>query len=202
MKKKTNFILLTLLLILCGAFWGPSQKVQAATVTKVTHTVKTYQGSGKGFNWKQYMLISGKTNSGKTVWTYKTKTCVAAGGRSATLQVKGSSVYIIDDKTFVRLSKQTGKVLAKKSSKYLYGWMGAMAVDSKGNSYSIGKYATYLVKVDKSGNVKWKCNMNAYCGYEFADKVSLSGNKVTVRFGSNTKKVTVNASTGKVISSR
>lgn len=68
--------------------------------------------------------------------------------------MKGSSVYIIDDKTFVRLSKQTGKVLAKKSSKYLDGWMGAMAVDNNGNSYSIGKYATYLVKVNKAGTVK------------------------------------------------
>lgn len=46
MKKKTNFILLTLLLVLCGAFFGPSQKVEAATVTKVTHVVKTYQTSG------------------------------------------------------------------------------------------------------------------------------------------------------------
>ena len=196
MKKKTNFILLTLLLILCGAFFGITQKVEAATVTKVTHVVKTYQTSGFP---KQYTLITGKTSSGKTVQTYKTKACATAGGRSATLQVKGSSVYIVDDKTFVRLSKQTGKVLAKKSSKYLYGWMGAMAVDNNGNSYSMGKYATYLVKVNKSGTVKWKCNMNAYNGYDFADKVTVSGNKVTVRFGYAGGKVVVNASTGKVM---
>lgn len=82
MKKKTNFILLTLLLVLCGAFFGPFQKVEAATVTKVTHVVKTYQTSGFP---KQYTLITGKTSSGKIVWTYKTKACIAAGGPSATL---------------------------------------------------------------------------------------------------------------------
>lgn len=128
----------------------------------------------------------------------KTKACAAAGGAAASVQTKGTSVYIIDNNFYIRLSKQTGRVLAKKSSKYLQGY-GVMTVDSKGYTYSVGKYATYLVKVNKAGNVKWECNMNAYSGYEFADKVTVSGNKVTVRFGYAGVKVVVNSSTGKVM---
>lgn len=39
--------------------------------------------------------------------------------------------------------------------------------------------------------------MNAYSGYNFADKITVSGNKVIVQF--NQRKVVVNANTGKVM---
>jgi hypothetical protein len=168
-----------------------------AKVTNVDSKLCSYE---KNDEYYQYKIIYGKAKNGKTVWKYKTSKCLATELDSATWKVKGNSVYIIDDTTFIRLNKQTGKVVSKKKLDSSYDlWSASMYVDGDGNLYSIGYYGSKIVKCTKNGVVKWVKDIDE--NYYWPYKIELSGNKLTVFFDgdSNYQKIILNIKTGKIL---
>jgi hypothetical protein len=203
MEKKKMFLIMVLLLSLASAI-----PVHAATKssTKSQASVSTVKSKWKYYKknnrYYQSAVIYGKTKSGKTVWKYKTSRCLATELDSASWKVKGNSVYIIDNATFIRLNKQTGKVVSKKKLDSSYSlWSATMYIDGDGNLYAIGYYGSEIIKCTKNGVVKWShriINSNYYWPY----KIKLSGKKLTVFFDgdSNYKKIILNTKNGKIIS--
>lgn len=196
MNERRKKSLCLVLFLLC-LFALPISVQAKDTVTKVTS--KQYYK-----NNKQYSVISGKTKKGKTVWKYKTSQCTATELNSTGFKVKGSYVYMIDNTTYIKLKKQTGKVVYKKKFKSSYvGWSPSMYVDGSGNLYSIGYYSSRLVKFSPKGKVLWTSNIGR--NYYWPYKITASGSKVTVYFENGKKagqrgKVMINTKTGKISS--
>lgn len=180
----------TFLLALVLAFL-PGQSAEAADAVKVQHKQKYADG-------KQYGVIKGLDSSGKTVWTYKTSKQEATELDSTSVITKGSFVYIIDNKSYIRLKKSTGKVAVKKNLKISDStWSAALQVDSDKNLYAIGYYGSTLYKISKDGKLLWK---HAFpTEYYWPTKIKVSGGKVTVSFDGDGNAFTAScdAETGK-----
>ena len=187
--KRILAIAICLALLLAVAPTQTKKAAAAATVTKVTMKAKS-TGKGRARFW-----VQGKTSSGKVVWTYKTRALVQTELDSANCKATKKYVYIVDNNLFIRLNKNTGKVLAKKKFAGKYGLYGAtLKVDKKGNLYTIGYYNSTLYKINKNGKVLWKHSFpnDIYWAY----KIELKNDKVYVTFDEGGVK-SVSASTGK-----
>lgn len=147
--------------------------VSAASVTKVTYKRNTYA------NYKQSATIKGYTKSGKNVWTYKTSKQSATELDSARCITNSKYVFIIDNNKYVRLNKNTGKVLVKKTLPRAI-WGAIMKLDSSNNLYCIGYYSDTLYKIKPSGKVAWKQKFPSNCWWPYKIKVTKS--KVSVKF--------------------
>lgn len=185
-------------LILLACILGFSVSVYAKdTVAKVTS--KRYSNSKT-----QYSVISGKTQAGKTVWKYTTSKFTATELDSASYKVRGSYVYLIDhtanNMLYIKLNKQTGKVVCRKKFSSSYNMGGAaMYVDSSGNLYSMGYYNDWIAKFSSKGKLLWKKKINSK--YYWPSKMTASNNKLTVYFdGYYNGRVILNMKTGKILS--
>lgn len=100
-------------------------------------------------------IYSGKTASGKVIWTYK-KLPYRAGGQYCYSDycVKNNKVYIWAVSTLHVLNRNSGKCILKKKVGS-YG-NGAVAVDSKGNIYGASVDKFCLTKLNKKGKILWK----------------------------------------------
>ena len=132
MKKQSKnvwkILLLTMLLVSTMIITA-----SAATASKVTYKRSIASG-------KESVTIWGKTSSGKTVWTYRSASYTAAQCNAVTVKTKGSYVYVLEGRKYVRLSKKTGKVLAKKNV-LPSGWSWGsptVVISSNGNLYAMG----------------------------------------------------------------
>lgn len=165
----------------------------AATASKVTYKRSIASG-------KESVTIWGKTSSGKTVWTYRSASYTAAQCNAVTVKTKGSYVYVLEGRKYVRLSKKTGKVLAKKNVLPSgRGWGSPVVViSSNGNLYAMNYLDTKVYRISKTGQVAWKRDLKNpyYWGY----KMKLSDGKLTI-YGEapNSWKAVLNASSGKVV---
>ena len=147
----------------------------AAKVTKVKCDTK--YGNGQ-----EYAIIRGKDSKGKTVWKYKSAKYAAAQCSAVGMKTKGSYVYVLEGRKYIRLSKQTGKVLVKKTvlpSNWRWG-SPFMAVDSAGNLYATCCLDSPIYCISKAGKVKWKKTLKN--GYFWPSKMKLSGSSLTVSF--------------------
>ena len=192
MKKQSKnvwkILLLTMLLVSTMIITA-----SAATASKVTYK-RTYTNS------KESVTIWGKTSSGKTVWTYRSASYTAAQCNAVTVKSKGSYVYVLEGRKYVRLSKKTGKVLAKKNV-FPSGWSWGsptVVISSNGNLYAMNYLDTKVYRISKTGLVAWKRDLKNpyYWGY----KMKLSDGKLTI-YGEapNSWKAVLNASSGKVV---
>ena len=165
----------------------------AAKVSKVTCDVK-YNNS------YQYAVIRGKTSGGKTVWTYKSAKYTATELAAVAMKTKGSYVYVLEGRKYVRLGKQSGRVLVKKNVLPSgYGWGSpAMVVSSTGNLYAMGYYDDTVYRISKNGTVDWKRSIKD--PYYWPYKMKLSSGTLTIYFDPPYGKcsVTLSASTGKI----
>lgn len=179
-----------LCLVMTIAIVSTGKESDAATVTKVT------MSGGKVVNGKMGFIIKGCTSSGKVVWTYKTSRQRQTELYSASMCVKGSFVYVIDNNKYIRLKKSNGKVVVKKKCRKM--WDATMKVDADGNLYAIGYYDSVLVKINKKGTTLWTHSFPKE--YYWAYKIKLKGNKVVVTFDGEKKgSVSVDAETGKSV---
>lgn len=197
MKKQSKnvwkILLLTMLLVSTMIITA-----SAATASKVTYKRSIASGKESVTIWGK--TSSGKTSSGKTVWTYRSASYTAAQCNAVTVKTKGSYVYVLEGRKYVRLSKKTGKVLAKKNV-LPSGWSWGsptVVISSNGNLYAMGYLDSTVYRISKSGTVAWKRDLKNpyYWGY----KMKLSDGKLTI-YGEapNSWKAVLNASSGKVV---
>lgn len=140
--------------------------------TKVVKTTKYFDGS------YSQDTFTGKSKSGKTVWTYKCPKAILAQYDSSKHIVKGNKVYIWSEKTLIVLKKSTGKVLLKKKTKY-YG-NGDIKIDSKGNIYSVCADGCLPVKLNKNGKILWTGKVKGGGGGSYKLVVNEKKKTVTV----------------------
>ena len=165
----------------------------AATASKVTYK-RTYTNS------KESVTIWGKTSSGKTVWTYRSASYTAAQCNAVTVKSKGSYVYVLEGRKYVRLSKKTGKVLAKKNV-LPSGWhwgSPVVVISSNGNLYAMGYLDSTVYRISKSGTVAWKTKIKDSCYWPA--KMKLTSGSLTIYFEMPTgnRRAVLSPSTGKV----
>ncbi len=165
-----------------------SFNVSAAKVTKVSGTIKC---TGN----QQHTVIKGKTSNGKTVWTFKSSKAFAAGPASVNMRYDSKYVYIMDCSTYIRLAKNTGKVLVKKKISCMNGHGTTMCLDSSGNLYAVNKYNEYCVKINRSGKVLWKYKVKT--GYSYIDSIKKKGDYVYLYYAADYKVDKLSAKTGK-----
>lgn len=194
LKGMSKIMPLLILFILCVII--PTKTSSAASVSKVTCQYK-YS------SYKQYAIISGKTSSGKTVWKYTSAKYPATELDAVTMKTKGNSVYILEGRKYIRLGKNTGRVLANRTVLPATESWGspAMAISNSGNLYAIGYYDSVVYRISSSGKVIWKRNIN-YSDCYWPYKITLSPGKVNVFFDPpvNGKRVVVlKASNGKIL---
>ncbi len=151
--KKSICFWISVCVIFAGLQLIPVSTVSAADkVTKVAGT-EAYSGG------KEYGVITGKTSSGKTVWTYKTKKYTPVQLPCYSYAVKGNRVYVLDYGKLVILNKQTGK--AKNRSKR-YGHLRGMAmtvIDKKGNIYLQSMYDSHIYSFSKKAKLRWSIDL-------------------------------------------
>ena len=192
MKKQSKnvwkILLLTMLLVSTMIITA-----SAATASKVTYK-RTYTNS------KESVTIWGKTSSGKTVWTYRSASYTAAQCNAVTVKTKGSYVYVLEGRKYVRLSKKTGKVLAKKNvlpSGCSWG-SPTVVISSNGNLYAMGYLDSTVYRISKSGTVAWKTKIKDSCYWPA--KMKLTSGSLTIYFEMPTgnRRAVLSPSTGKV----
>ena len=192
MKKQSKnvwkILLLTMLLVSTMIITA-----SAATASKVTYK-RTYTNS------KESVTIWGKTSSGKTVWTYRSASYTAAQCNAVTVKTKGSYVYVLEGRKYVRLSKKTGKVLAKKNV-LPSGWhwgSPVVVISSNGNLYAMGYLDSTVYRISKSGTVAWKTKIKDSCYWPA--KMKLTNSSLTIYFETPTGycRAVLSPSTGKV----
>lgn len=185
-KKLTSIVLIFVLALSLFI------KTEAATATKVTGKVIRSGGY-------EHLRVRGLTKKGKVVWTYNTPNSYqGAQLDSAGYTVKGSYVYItykVYNKAtgyYVRLKKSTGKVLKKKSTKYV---MPGPALGAYGTTlYSVGYLDDYIYRFNSKGTMtgKYKYSSSYYWPY----KIVAYKSYIKVTFEAPTTK-TIKISTSK-----
>ena len=192
MKKQSKnvwkILLLTMLLVSTMIITA-----SAATASKVTYKRSIASG-------KESVTIWGKTSSGKTVWTYRRASYTAAQCNAVTVKTKGSYVYVLEGRKYVRLSKKTGKVLAKKNV-LPSGWSWGsptVVISSNGNLYAMGYLDSTVYRISKSGTVAWKTKIKDSCYWPA--KMKLTNSSLTIYFETPTGycRAVLSPSTGKV----
>ena len=190
MKKKS---LASIILFMCVfMFCMPVYAGKAVNVTM--------KSKGSPYVFQQYYILYGRDLSGKTVWKYKTSKQPFTELNSANYVVKGKSVFLIDNDTYIRIRKSDGKVLVKKKLPSAI-WGAKLKVDSSNYLYAIGYYGSTLYKISSKGIIKWSHTFVS--DYYWPYKISIMKNTVTVYFegerkGKNkTGKCSVNKTTGK-----
>lgn len=165
-----------------------------AKVAKVDKTMK-YKGD------KERFTLFGVTGSGKKVWRYKCGWNLATELNSVSYKVSGDSVYVIDGRTFVRLSLQKGKALAKKKNFFPEEdapYSAAMYIDKKGYLYATGYYGDRIYKISPKGKLVWEKTVRSDCAWP--TEIKASGNKMTIYYeGAGSPDVVINMKTGKII---
>ena len=165
----------------------------AATASKVTYKRSIASG-------KESVTIWGKTSSGKTVWTYRSASYTAAQCNAVTVKTKGSYVYVLEGRKYVRLSKKTGKVLAKKNV-LPSGWSWGsptVVISSNGTLYAMGYLDSTVYRISKSGTVAWKTKIKDSCYWPA--KMKLTNSSLMIYFETPTGycRAVLSPSTGKV----
>ena len=101
--------------------------------------------------------VLGKTSKGKTVWTYSSSRTGAGQYGPVSIFVSGDLVYILDGtKTparFLKLKKNTGKILKKKSVKNVSG-SSVINLDNRGYLIVAARDGR-LARITDSGKVLW-----------------------------------------------
>ncbi len=195
MKKYSKLFFMTLLTIVCiTAFSRP-----AAAQPKVTKVTQTRYDSNSP-TYKQYSVLRGKTAAGKTVWTYKSGKMPATELTSVSYKVYKNYVYVLDasDRSFVKLHKQTGKVLLRKKNAFPVSYSHTMLIDSQENLYTMGAYRDTVYKISKKGTLLWKRKIRD--AYYWPYKMKHTTGTITVYFSGDPsyKAVDINARNGKI----
>lgn len=163
MKKKTNFMLMTLLLFFAGAFLGSVQKVQAANPTQVTlksnRVYSTYDITGDG-RADRICIKTSKDTSGNWI----NKTSVIINGKNFASYSGGA--YEVTAKLYTLQNK--------KPFLYLY----ACADNYDGPVCGIFQY--------RSGRLKQIINcqtvFKGYGAHLYGDVVKIKNNTMSVKF--------------------
>jgi hypothetical protein len=146
MKKRVIAVLMLLTLFLL-----PLQSF-GAEVTDVELKRTGTEASG-GLTYR----VLGKTSKGKTVWTYSSSRTGAGQYDPVSIFVSGDLVYILDGtKTparFLKLKKNTGKILKKKSVKNVSG-SSVINLDNRGYLIVAARDGR-LARITDSGKVLW-----------------------------------------------
>lgn len=192
MKKQSRKVWKILLLTMLVAA-SMVITASAAKVSKVTYK-RSYTGG------KESVTVWGKTSSGKIVWTYRSASYTAAQCNAVTVKTKGSYVYVLEGRKYVRLGRQSGRVLAKKNV-LPSGWSWgspAVVISSNGNLYAMGYLDNTVYRISKSGTVAWKRKIKD--SYFWPAKMKLTSSSLTIYFEAPTGncRAVLSPATGKV----
>ncbi len=190
MKQNKQFRI-AVLMILCVL--SVMVSASAAHVSKVT--CKEYYTRDY-----QYAVIRGRTSSGKTVWTYKSAKYEPTELSAVRMKTRGKYVYVLEGRKYVRLGKQSGRVLVKKNVLPSGCSCGSpvMLVSKSGALYAMGYYSTEVYRISQNGTVKWKTDLGD--PYFWVNSMSMSDGILTIR-GENSEKwrIKMKASNGSVV---
>ena len=175
-KKKKTLLLMMLFLALAALMTIP---VQAAKRTATTVTAKT---SYK--NQKEFMTVQGLDKNKKVVWKYITKKFPATELRRTKYVVRKDKVYVFQSSKVIAFRKKDGKRLWTASKISPAGHI--CGFDKNNNLYVTGYYDDYIYKVSAKGKILWKANISKTGNY-WPYKISVSGNRVTIRYEMNSK---------------
>lgn len=194
MKGFKKMLVCLLIGVMCMVEFAPSVEAATKKAVKVERLVKYNAKTGKITH-----ILTGKTSSGKKVWTYKCRPSYSCELDSMSYKVKGNYVYVIDDIYFVRIRLSDGKIMNKKN----HGqgndlWDAALLVDKNGNLYAIGEYSSTVHKFTKTGKILWSTKVPS--DYYWPVSMKLTGNKLRIKFWpdeSDPIYYSLNAKTGK-----
>ena len=189
--KKKKLVLAALLFMICMLF-GTVPVSAKTTVTKVTCTRVNK-------NNRQYFVMYGKTNTGRQVWKYTSKTYTATELNALSYQVHGNRIYIIEGRNLILLNKQTGKKTLTRNALFKNNKSGmVMYIDSAGNLYTTGYYERVIYKISSKGKLLWSKTVRSDCYWPY--KMKISGNRLAVYYeGEGSPNVLLNKQTGKTI---
>ena len=152
-------------------------------------------------NAKGYHILTGITADGTKVWKYKTKKVTFTELDDIAYKIVGNYVYLFEYGNFVKIKKDTGKVVVKKKNKVFKVGGVTFNTDKKGNAYAQGYYSNVVFKVSPKGKVLWKKDISK-TGYYWAYKIKIGKNAIKVVYcgdsGSGT--ITYSQKNGKIIS--
>ena len=153
--------------------------------------------------YKSYHVLTGVTANGTKVWKYKTAKNYVTELSSVGFKIVGKYVYVFDYGKFIKIKKDTGKVVFKKKNNVFKIGGIVLNADAQGNAYAQGYYSDVVFKISPKGKVLWKTDMSK-TGYYWPYKIKIGKNKIKVIYcgdtGSGT--ITYNKKTGKIISKK
>lgn len=197
MKTTMKKVLLTVLLVLTCSFACSSMVTAAPKAKKASKvSVKLVYADSQHFNY--YYKYTGRTSSGKKVWTYKTSVqpCAQLTNFKPKPIVKNNLVYVLDGDRIVALKKTTGKVMWKTPAGTI-ATITDHCFDSKGNFYACGYLGPDLVKINKKGKVLFKVESvtpKLWWPYD----LKIKGKNIQITYEApKTKKIQVRMSDGK-----
>lgn len=166
-------LILAIAVVMAMVLVLPARSYAAPRVTKVTMVKK----SGA----KEYAILKGKTKSGKTVWTYKTRKYKPHQVFDVTHQEDSKQVYVYANGYMTRLSKQTGRVLFNaKKNREAAGCFRFRVY--KGYIYGASWLSEYTMKISKKGKVVWKKKTNPNSKYGAVTKVTYKKGRIYVKY--------------------
>ena len=197
-KKIVKYVVMVAIsLCLALTLGGNTQTMAKSKVVKVKVTTKEK-------NCKFYGIVKGLDRNGNVVWKYKTPKEPAAELSCVLCKTRGNCVYIVTAGRFIRLNKNTGKILCNVK-KYDLGGATSLNVQKNGVCYITTYYDNFLLKFSKKGKVIWKTDFNK-TQYYWPYKVKVKKNKLYVWFDASNKnvklphKMVINKKNGKILS--
>ena len=177
MKRKKKTLLLTMLFLALAVLMTVPVQAAKRTATKVTAKT-SYK------NDREFMTVQGLDKNKKVVWKYKTKKYPATELRQTKRVVRKNKVYVFENSKVIVFRKKDGKRLWTASKISPAGHI--CGFDKNNNLYVTGYYDDWIYKVSAKGKILWKTNISTTGNY-WPYKVSVSGNKVTIRYEMNSK---------------
>lgn len=177
MKKKKKILLLTMLFLALAVLMTIPVQAAKRTATKVTAKT-SYK------NHKEFMTVQGLDKNKKVVWKYRTKKFPATELRHTKCVVRKDKVYVFQNSKVTVFRKKDGKRLWTASKISPAGHI--CGFDKNNNLYVTGYYDDYIYKVSAKGKILWKTNISKTGNY-WPYKISVSGNRVTIRYEMNSK---------------
>lgn len=194
--RRSRKLLLVLLAVLVTGMTCTATVSAKPKASKVTVKMKKKGDS------RHYYKYTGKTSSGKKVWTYKTS--VQPDAQLTDFKpkpiVRNGLVYVKDGSRMVALKQKTGKV-AWKTPYNVLGAVTDYCFDSKGNIYICGYLGPDLIKINKKGKVVWRIEKYSKSDrFMWPYQVSVKGKNIRVTYEwpyPKGKKISVRMSDGR-----
>ena len=180
MKLKKRTWIMAMFAIMGAIFlMFPSKlSVRAATPKVVKVEMKVFYYDSQ---YKECYKLYGKTKSGKTVWTYKTKKYNSTEISYISWKKWKNQVVIFENGYLIKLNLQNGKRILKTKKPLDDGGYQCFCIDRKGNIYVQGWYGGNVYKISPKGKVIWKKDVSKKYELLWPEKITIKNGKVKVK---------------------